>query len=400
VRFEILEIYNSGPTDKVKQRMRPWAIFLLLLSLFNISTLMLQAFRSEILMRCSSQRLFMSTNTNKKIVNQAKFFAFANELKNIITTTGLSGVGIIRSVQVVRGLAKVASDYAKNSQAFEGVNGQLSFPKVFKRLFEELGATYIKLGQFVASSPTIFPAEYVEEFQTCLDRTPTVPYSTVRRIIQEDLKLPLASIYASIDPIPLASASIAQVHRAKLKDGTEVVIKVRKPGVDATLKADLAFLLIASKFIELISPSLSTLSLACIVEDIRDSMLDELDFRKEAQNLLNFRSFLYKNQILDAIAPQPYLKASGQRVLTMDFLQGVPLVDLENIRRYSSSPEATLISALRTWAFTVATNDIFHADVHAGNLLVLEDGRIGFIDFGIGKRYPGHDSEDNLYFLI
>lgn len=116
------------------------------------------------------------------------------------------------------------------------------------------------------------------------------------------------------------------------------------------------------------------------------SMLEELDFTLEAKNLEEFRSFLAAKSITDATAPMPYPSASGVRVLTMEYLRGVPLVDLEGIRKYTSNPEATLIAALGTWASSVVENDFFHADVHAGNLLVLEDGRIGFIDFGIVGR--------------
>ena len=252
-------------------------------------------------------------------------------------------------------------------------------------VFEEFGATYIKLGQFIASSPTLFPAEFVTEFQTCLDNSPTVSYSVIRQIIQDDLQRPISAVFSRVDPVPLASASIAQVHRATLLDGTEVVVKVRKPGVDSTLQADLSFLLISTKIIEFINPALSSLSLSNIVTDIRDSMLDELDFRKEIENIINFRDFLKNNNIMDATAPIPYPAASSKRVLTMEYLDGVPLADLEGIRKFTASPEATLVSALRTWALSVAVNDKFHADVHAGNLLVLEDGRIGFIDFGIGE---------------
>lgn len=298
----------------------------------------------------------------------------------------MTRVGVIRSIQVTRALTRLSASYARQRGQFLNEKGRVSVPKVLRRLFEELGATYIKLGQFIASSPTLFPAEYVNEFQACLDRTPTIPYSEVRKIIQDDLKRPVGSVYSHIDPVPIASASIAQVHRAILKDGvTEVAVKVRKPGTDSTLKADLGFLLIATKVIEFINPSLSSLSLSNIVSDIRESMLDELDFRKEAKNLDNFRSFLVQNNLTaDATAPQPYPEYSGTKVLTMQFLKGVPLVDLEYIKKFAKSPETTLVSALRTWALSVGVNDVFHADVHAGNLMVLEDGRVGFIDFGIG----------------
>lgn len=311
------------------------------------------------------------------------FLSLLNEIRDILITPGMTLVGINRSIQVFKAVNKILLEFVNNREVYLDNNGQISIPKALRRIFEELGATYIKLGQFIASSPTIFPAEYVTEFQACLDNSPTVSYSEIRKIIQDDLKQPLSALFLSVDPTPLACASIAQVHRAILRDGTEVVIKVRKPGVDSTLKADLGFLFIASKIIEFINPSVSAISLSNIVGDIRDSMLDELDFQKEAKNLNNFRSFLSANGITDAVAPKPFPSASGTKVLTMEYLKGVPLVDLEGIKRFTISPEATLISALRTWALSVATNDVFHADVHAGNLLVLEDGRVGFIDFGI-----------------
>jgi len=164
------------------------------------------------------------------------------------------------------------------------------------------------------------------------------------------------------------------------------VIKVRKPDVESILKADLGFIYVTSKLIEFINPELSRVSLGDIVGDLRSSMLSELDFKVEAANLDSFRLFLETQNIVDATAPRPYHAASSTRVLTMDYLKGVPLADLEGIRKYSSNPELTLITALRTWAASVAEHTFFHADVHAGNLLVLEDGRVGFIDFGIGKR--------------
>ena len=314
--------------------------------------------------------------------------ALVKEVIAIVAETGVRP-GLERGLQVGQALRTLSSEFLRDQSKFlDSATGSISAPKVLRRLFEELGSTYIKLGQFVASSPTLFPADYVLEFQACLDKSPTIPFSEVRSIIQSELGRPLSVAYDFVDPVPLASASIAQVHRARLKNGTEVVIKVQKPGAEVSLKADLGVLLVASKLLELINPSLSRLSLANIVGDIRASMLEELDFRLEAANLLNFRSFLEREGLSDvAVAPFPYVKdLSTKKVLTMDFLKGVPLVDLEGIRRFSSNPEQTLVAALRTWAASVVQNEIFHADVHGGNLLVLEDGRVGFIDFGIVGR--------------
>lgn len=351
-------------------------LFIMLSSFaFRRSTVSLRIIRqSPLLMSTKVSSSFPGTSSASSSraspeENASKLRELFVDLRGILSTPGLASTSLKRSIQIATGLGKVFKQYFDDKNAFVDAKGSLSIPRVLRRVFEELGATYIKLGQFIASSPTLFPAEYVEEFQACLDRTPTVPYETIRRIIQADLKRPIITIFSSIDPIPVASASIAQVHRGRLKDGTDVAIKVRKPGVDSTLQADLAFLLAATKLLEFINPSLSSFSLANIIADIRDSMLDELDFRKEADNLINFRQFLDLNRIDDATAPEPFLDVSGEKVLVMEFLDGVPLVDLEGIKKYTSQPEATLVSALRTWATSVAMNERFHGDIHAGNLL-------------------------------
>ncbi|CAM9511939.1 unnamed protein product [Pylaiella littoralis] len=251
--------------------------------------------------------------------------------------------------------------------------------RALRLLFERLGATYIKLGQFIASSPTLFPPEYVLEFQKCLDATDPVPYSKILAIVKEELGggARVSEEFAYIDPKPLASASVAQVHRAKLRTGEKVVLKVRKPGVEGTLQADLGFLYIASRLLEILQPELGRTSFAAIASDIRTAMLDELDFRKEAKNIEDFTEFLGKAGITDAVAPKVYESLSSRRVLVMERLKGVALTDLDGIKDYSSNPEATLITALNTWSMSVMMAESFHAD-----------GRVGFIDFGIVGRIP------------
>ena len=336
--------------------------------------------------RMRRQRM-TSTNTNtssnaQRYITISDIQALLKDVVSVALNTGLEA-SVVRTFKASKAIASITQDFMREPATFYDDKGKLSPPKFLKALFEKLGATYIKLGQFIASSPTLFPPEYVREFQSCLDQTPKVSYSIIRRIIQEELKGPISATFLSVDPVPLASASIAQVHRAKLRDGTDVVIKVRKPDVSETLTADLGFLYSASRILEFVNPSLGRLSLTGIVGDIRESMLKELDFELEANNLVKFREFLDRKGIVGATAPMPYPAASGKRILTMEYLRGAPLVDLEGIRQYSDNSEATLINALSTWAASVAENDFFHADVHGGNLLVLEDGRIGFIDFGI-----------------
>ena len=328
----------------------------------------LSAYRS--LFKVNSQlppsRLFVQTKaTTTSAVDYQKLI---REVIEIISNTGIR-TGVKRTIQAVVSVDKLIVDIFQNPSKYQDQNRQLSLPKILKELFIKLGATYVKLGQFIASSPTLFPADYVLEFQSCLDKGPTVSYSEIRQIIESDLKKPISSVFQSVDPVPLASASIAQVHKAILRNGTEVVIKVRKPYVEESLKADLGFLYVSSKLLELVNPDLSRLSISAIIGDLRASMLDELDFTKEAKNLVEFREFLSVSGITEATAPMPYPNLTSKRVLVMEYLKGVPLVDLDGIKRFTDNPEATLITALRTWALSVANSDFYHADVHAVSFL-------------------------------
>lgn len=308
------------------------------------------------------------------------------EISEVVLSTGFE-TGFARTAAGARAVALTAADVAREPPS---ALDEAFVAKVLRKLFERLGATYVKLGQFIASSPTVFPADYVREFQQCLDSTTTIPFETVKKIIEDDLGRPASCVYSFLDPKPLASASIAQVHAATLLTGEDVVVKIQKPGIEEVLKTDLGFIYLGSRILEFINPELNSRgSLADIASDLRVSMLGELDFRQEQDNLNVFREFLTANGLDKvATAPLPYPEASSKRVLTMERLHGVPLVDLEGIKKYSAEPEATLVAALNVWALSVQSCEFFHADVHAGNLLVLEDGRVGFIDFGIVGRLP------------
>eukprot|EP00612_Vaucheria_litorea_P001765 CAMPEP_0171454108 /NCGR_PEP_ID=MMETSP0945-20130129/1532_1 /TAXON_ID=109269 /ORGANISM="Vaucheria litorea, Strain CCMP2940" /LENGTH=473 /DNA_ID=CAMNT_0011979077 /DNA_START=299 /DNA_END=1720 /DNA_ORIENTATION=+ len=275
------------------------------------------------------------------------------------------------------------------SENFNTKNIRSISPKVLRKLFEKLGATYIKLGQFIASSPTLFPSEYVLEFQKCLDKTDYIPWNEAMKIIETELQRPIETVFSNVNSIPIASASIAQVYEATLKNGDSVVIKVQKPNVADILKTDLSFLLIVSKVVEYLNPEFSRrLSLSNIVSDIRRSMLEEVDFTLEADNLKVFAEFLTNEYLDDEVTcPKVYADLSTKKVLTMEKLEGVALTDLDSIRNYSDDPEKTLISALNAWTRSIMAAPFFHADVHSGNLLVLKDGRVGFIDFGIVGRF-------------
>lgn len=261
---------------------------------------------------------------------------------------------------------------------------------LMRETFESLGSTYIKLGQFIASTPSLFPREYVEEFQGCLDQTPTLPFSYIQEVLdQEFAGRNLTEIFSFIDEKPLASASIAQVHAARLVTGEDVVIKVQKPGVETILYTDLNVLHWATKILEKAVPKVKFASLADIVEEIKLRMIREVDFIEEAQNLEDFVHYLAITNNQAATAPKVYTQYSTRRVLTMQRLFGVPLTDFDVVKKVSKDPSQVLITAMNTWFGSLMMCNSFHADLHAGNLMLLEDGRVGFIDFGIvGQLNP------------
>ncbi|KAI3720917.1 hypothetical protein L2E82_31916 [Cichorium intybus] len=318
-------------------------------------------------------------------------------VEDIVQTSINTGPrGAVRLAEGIQAVIGVGSEWltelsqSRNSPTEIPSQLQLGLlsPLYIRKLFERLGATYIKLGQFIASAPTLFPPEYVQEFQNCFDRAPVVPFDEIKSILREELASPIDSIYDYIDPTPLASASIAQVHAARLKGSqADVVIKVLKPGIEDVLVADLNFIYVVARIVEFLNPDLSRASLVAIVNDIRASMLEEVDFKKEAANIESFRRYLESMGLTrQATAPKVYPECSTKRVLTMERLYGVPLTDLDSISSLVSSPETSLITALNVWFGSLLGCESFHADVHAGNLWLLRDGRIGFLDFGIVGR--------------
>ncbi|MGI9295102.1 MAG: ABC1 kinase family protein [Pseudomonadales bacterium] len=261
--------------------------------------------------------------------------------------------------------------------------------KEVRDLFESLGATYIKFGQFIASSPSVFPREYVDEFQQLLDQTTPIPFRKIKQIIEQELGRSVDTVYQSLDPKPLASASIAQVHAGILLSGEDVVVKVQKPGVQAIITVDLHTVYIMVRLLELILPHLDHEALAGLVAEMYQSMIDECDFLKEARNLDQFRQFLQAGGNQQVVAPKPFHDASSIKVLTMERLYGRALTDRATIDDYSGAPADALFSALDTWFASLTSCEFFHADLHSGNLLLLDDNKVGFIDFGmVGRIKP------------
>lgn len=249
--------------------------------------------------------------------------------------------------------------------------------------FEQLGGAYIKFGQFIASTPSMFPRRLCDEFQNCLDDVQVLPFNVIERILQRELPQPISECFAEIDPQPLGSASIAQVHAARLHCGTPVVIKVQKPGVEIALRTDLQCVKWVARIAGLFFPLVRRASIPAIATDMRQTFIDECNFLLEAERINEFRQFLEQKSVKIVMAPRVYEQWTTPSVLVMEQINGSPLKHPEQLRNDLVDPLMSLKMAMNVWLMSLTECDFFHADIHGGNLLLLKDGRIGFIDFGI-----------------
>ncbi|HVB91713.1 MAG TPA: AarF/UbiB family protein [Acidimicrobiales bacterium] len=261
---------------------------------------------------------------------------------------------------------------------------QLARP--LRKSFTDLGGTFMKFGQIIASSPGMFGDDVADEFRACLDTGPPVPYPEVRQRVEEDLGRPLKDVFADFERVPIGTASIAVVHRARLHDGRVVAVKVLRPGIEHVVATDL----------DLMQPLLEILvrqtgdqlagSTLQILDGFRVQIGEEMDLRNEARSLAHFRRLQHEFDLKLMAVPEPYPELSGRNVLTMEFFDGVPIDDLAQVADLGFDPTPLVQEVMRAFFLTTVRWGAFHGDVHAGNMLLLRDGRIGVIDWGIVGR--------------
>jgi len=264
---------------------------------------------------------------------------------------------------------------------------KLTRPVLLRMMCEDLGPTFIKFGQIIASSAGMFPDPYVKEFQKVLDRVRPFAFEDVRRTLDEDLGAEKAAHLVEIDPKPLASASIAQVHTAKLRDGTQVVIKVQRPGIIARCMADMKIMRTVAGWVAKMKKNVELANPVGVVDDFTKTLTEELDFRKEAANLDRFNEIMRELGYKHIHAPVPHHEYTTRKVLVMTKFSGLRVDKFEEIKARGIDGESKLVDGLRAWFQCVVFYGFFHGDVHAGNLMLLDDDTIGFLDFGIVGRF-------------
>jgi ubiquinone biosynthesis protein len=275
----------------------------------------------------------------------------------------------------------------------------LSVPQRVRRTLEELGPTYIKLGQILSTRPDLLPPEYIVELSKLLDSSPPAPTAEIVSIIEKELGGPLDRWYASFSPEPIASASIGQVHRARLRDGTDVVVKVQRPGVHATVNADLNLLRTQARFLEARSATLKAYGLTDLVEEFSQALRAELDYTTEARNADRIRATVGDEGVL---IPEVYWNLCTRRVLTLSDLKGLKLTEMDRLKARGYDLSSIADRLAKIYLKAVFVHGVFHADPHPANILVC-DREIGLVDFGIvGYLTPRvkEDLGDLLFALV
>lgn len=253
---------------------------------------------------------------------------------------------------------------------------------------EALGPTFVKLGQVLSSRPDLVPAAYIEGLTRLQDDVKPFDPAEAMKIIEDELGVRLSKAFPRFDPEPIAAASLGQVHRAALRDGREVVVKVQRPGVAAQVADDFEILAEVAAFLEERSEWCRDRRICAIVEELRTSISHELDYVREAQNLTAMGANLQRFDRL--YVPQPYADFTTRRVLTMEFVPGAKITKLSPLAHLEMDGAAIADQLFEAYLEQVLVYGLFHADPHPGNVFITQDNHLALLDLGmVGRTTPG-----------
>jgi predicted unusual protein kinase regulating ubiquinone biosynthesis (AarF/ABC1/UbiB family) len=255
--------------------------------------------------------------------------------------------------------------------------------------FEQLGPTFVKLGQIIASSPGLFPAPLAAAAQRCLDEMAPFDAQVARQMIRQDLGRPPAAIFKRFDEVPISAASIGQVHACTLADGREAVIKLQRPNVRRQMTIDLRISYRLAKTLERRFAFARNANAVALIEEMHSVTFGELNPALEAWRQHRFREKIHAfGDNRWVTAPEIYWDYCGPQMICMERMTGIPMDEFDAIRQLGVDGELVLRRGAKTWLEAVVIHGPFHGDMHAGNLWVLEDGRSTYLDFGIMGELP------------
>ena len=276
--------------------------------------------------------------------------------------------------------------------------GTVTEAEQFVRDLEALGPTFIKLGQLLSTRPDLLPPEYIEALARLQDNVDPFPYEEVEQIVQEELGVRLSKAFERFDQQPLAAASLGQVHRAMLRDGREVAVKVQRPGVKERVLKDLEALHEVAALLDRFSAATRSMDAPAVLEEFRRTIMCELDYREEARNLVSLAHQLRDFERI--IVPLPVDDYTTARVLTMDYIDGTKITKVSPVEWTEVDGAELGEDLFRAYLQQILVDGVFHADPHPGNLFLTADHRLALIDLGMVGRVSGAMQEQLFRLML
>jgi ubiquinone biosynthesis protein len=284
------------------------------------------------------------------------------------------------AVVVVHRSATVGWHTAASRLRHSHIDQAGTLPRQLRLALEELGPTFVKLGQLFSARSDITPPEVQRELSKLRDHAPSIPEAKLVAELERSLGSPPAAVFATFEMSPVACASIGQVHRATLQDGRRVAVKVRRPGVRADIDADFWLLRKLARLVARLSSRARAYEPVAILDEFAALLVAETDFTTEAINLEAVRRTF---EVSDAVTiPSVISDMSGESLLVMDWIEGIPLSDRERLEEVGADRPGLARAILQAYAMMIFQSDRFQADPHPGNLIALKGGQLGLIDFG------------------
>ena len=271
-------------------------------------------------------------------------------------------------------------------------------PKELAADLERLGPAFIKLGQLLSTRADLLPPAYLEALSRLQDSVEPFSFADVERVIQEDFGLRISKGFAEFDAEPLAAASLGQVHRATLRDGRDVAVKIQRPNIRAGLTQDLAAMEDIAGFLDRHTSAGRQFEFLEMVREFRRTLAQELDYRREAQNLIRLADNL--SSFTRIVIPRPVSDYSSARVLTMSFIRGRKITDITPLVRQDIDGMTLAKELFRAYLHQIIIDGFFHADPHPGNVFMTDDGRIALVDLGMVSRLSPARQDQLLKLLL
>lgn len=275
---------------------------------------------------------------------------------------------------------------------------KLSIPERFVLMLEELGPTFIKLGQLLSTRPDLLPQDYIVKLKELQDNVEAVDYDKIKARIKEEFEKDIDDLFLHFDPKPMAAASIGQVHKAVLKDGTKVVVKVKRPNIDDIVNADLAILLNIARLAENQIPEIRTYEPVDKIEEFAQNLKKELDYTLEGWNIERFKQNFAKDETV--YVPEVFWDYTTKKVLTMEYIDGIKVNQTDEIEKSGLDRKRIAVNGAKSIMKQIFIHGYFHGDPHPGNILILRNGKIVFIDFGMMGRIDDHTKQKLAALII